>query len=336
MARVSVKISVIFWAIALLTGAGYCISRLLVFKQIFFEHAGLAVTQPEAAEAYQAHDTYNGTDDPRTQYIPKKIHQVFHNWKDPGNEELPEDWDKVRQTCIKANPDFKYKLWTEKSSREFIELEYPWFLRQYDRYRYPVQRVDAVRYFILLHEGGIYLDLDNGCKGDLTPLLYYPMWITDPGRGALSNNILASRPNHPFWDRLTQSLIPWAYDWFFPYMTISYASGQWFVTAIWEEYHRMLPKVEDNPNIEHRQYRLMMDDREGAAPSVFFTQERGGSWVNWDNRMFLIIGDHLFLFFLFLISSIALAVWGTTKLVRRYRSSSGYSRLKNLPDRYTI
>jgi hypothetical protein len=53
------------------------------------------------------------------------------------------------------------QLWTEKASREFIEKEYPWFLQTYDVYRYPVQRVDAVRYFLLLHYGGIYLDLDN-------------------------------------------------------------------------------------------------------------------------------------------------------------------------------
>lgn len=53
------------------------------------------------------------------------------------------------------------QLWSEKSSRDFIETHYPWFLRTYDRYRFPVQRVDAVRYFILMHYGGIYLDLDN-------------------------------------------------------------------------------------------------------------------------------------------------------------------------------
>jgi inositol phosphorylceramide mannosyltransferase catalytic subunit len=206
-------------------------------------------------------------------------------------------------------------------------------LRTYDRYRYPVQRVDAVRYFLLLHYGGIYLDLDNGCKGDLTPLLYYPMWITDPGRGALSNNILASRPHHPFWARLTHSLIPWSYDWFFPYATISYASGQWFESAIWEEYHSLLPPVDENSKHDHRLHRLMMDDREGADESVFFTQERGGTWVNWDNYLFLQIGDHLFLFLLLLLGTISAAIWLVVKGLRRYR---GYSRLKNQPNRYTI
>ena len=163
----------------------------------------------------------------------------------------------------------------------------------------------------------------------MTPLLYYPMWVTDPGRGALSNNILASSPHHPFWTRITQSLIPWDYNWFFPYVTISYASGQWFVSGIWQEYHSLLPPVSKNPEIEHRQYRLMMDDRDGADLSTYFTQERGGTWINWDNYLFLVIGDHLFLFFMILTAGLASTTWCCLRVQRRLRNSkaSGYSRL---------
>jgi inositol phosphorylceramide mannosyltransferase catalytic subunit len=53
------------------------------------------------------------------------------------------------------------QLWTDNSSRNFIEIQYPWFLSTYDGYRFPVQRVDALRYFLMLHYGGIYIDLDN-------------------------------------------------------------------------------------------------------------------------------------------------------------------------------
>jgi hypothetical protein len=53
------------------------------------------------------------------------------------------------------------QLWTEQTSREFIEKNYVWFLKTYDEYPFPVQRTDTVRYFLLRHYGGIYLDLDN-------------------------------------------------------------------------------------------------------------------------------------------------------------------------------
>ncbi|KAK4159034.1 nucleotide-diphospho-sugar transferase [Cladorrhinum sp. PSN259] len=324
--RLSIRVSVVFWGIFLLGGFIYIITSLLRFKQIFFEHAGLVLTQAEVAEAYANHSTDN-----RVEHIPKVVHQVFHNWKDPGNDMLPDDWFENRNNCIELNPDFEFMLWTEKKSRDFIEAEYPWFLRTYDGYRYKVQRVDAVRYFLLLHYGGIYMDLDNGCKAALDPLLYYPVWITDGGRGALSNNIIAAKPNHPFWTHITMSLISYDWNWFFPYITISFASGQWFETAVWEKYHSLLPAPPENQEIEHRLYRLIMDDRPEADEWVFFTQERGGTWVNWDNRLFLAVGDHLFWLFSVLIGSLALIFWVGMRCVRKYRS--GYSRLKNVPNR---
>lgn len=327
--RPSVRISVVFWLFAAFAFLVYFISHLTAFIHIFFQHAGITLTQVEAADAFK-----NDPGNTRTPHIPKIIHQVFHNWKQPGNDTLPDDWTRVRQTCIDHNPGWEYKLWTEKASRDFIELEYPWFLKTYDRYVFPVQRVDAVRYFLLLHYGGIYIDLDNGCSASLEPLTYYPMWITDGGRGALSNNVLASRPNHPFWTLLTQSLIPYNYHYFFPYATISYASGQWFETAIWEKYHAMLPAPEENPSIEHRVYRLMMDDREGADKWLYFTQERGGSWNHWDNYLFMMIGDHLIIFLLLIFSLIGATGWFALRIIRKKRD--GYTRLKNQPERHTV
>lgn len=53
------------------------------------------------------------------------------------------------------------QLWNVERSRSFIKKEYGWFLNTYDNYRFPVQRIDALRYFLMRHYGGIYIDLDN-------------------------------------------------------------------------------------------------------------------------------------------------------------------------------
>lgn len=53
------------------------------------------------------------------------------------------------------------KLWTDQSARSFIAENYPWFLETFDSYPYAIQRADVIRYFILAHFGGIYIDLDN-------------------------------------------------------------------------------------------------------------------------------------------------------------------------------
>ncbi|KAG4428941.1 hypothetical protein IFR05_015574 [Cadophora sp. M221] len=276
--------------IILLTAIVFLAFHIISFIHLFFEHAGLSINQDEILEAF-IKDTHATEAANRIQQIPKIIHQVFHNWADPGNDTLPTDWTVVSGTCKALNEGWEYMLWTESTSRQFIKDEYPWMLSTYDGYRFPVQRVDAVRYFLLFHYGGIYLDLDNGCLQNLSPLLYYPLWTTDGGRGALSNNILGSTPGHLFYKLLTKSLITYNYNYIFPYITISYASGQWFETSIWEKYHALLPKTGVSDVLKG--YRVMMDDRPGSDPWIFFTQERGGSWVNWDNRFWLWVGDHL-------------------------------------------
>lgn len=53
------------------------------------------------------------------------------------------------------------QLWTDAKSRELIATEYPWFLSTFDNYTHPIQRADAIRYFVLAHYGGVYIDLDD-------------------------------------------------------------------------------------------------------------------------------------------------------------------------------
>jgi mannosyltransferase OCH1-like enzyme len=85
--------------IVLLTAA-CLISRLVSFIQIFLEHTGIAITQDEIMNSHL-------TPNSRQQYIPKIIHQVFHDW---NNQSMPEDWKNVRQTCIDLNPGWEHKV----------------------------------------------------------------------------------------------------------------------------------------------------------------------------------------------------------------------------------
>jgi len=173
--RARITVSALLGLLAL----GYLLTHLIFFVQLFFEHSGVAITQEEIASAHTATDA-------RPQLIPKIIHQVYHDWnaeQNGGNETMPTDWDEVRHSCIDKNEDWTYmvcicltcmqgpeertastdlfQLWTASTSREFIQRYYPWFLSTYDNYKLPIQRVDSVRYFLMLHYGGIYIDLDN-------------------------------------------------------------------------------------------------------------------------------------------------------------------------------
>lgn len=69
------------------------------------------------------------------------------------------------------------QLWTNEKSREFIANEYPWFLETFDGYKYPIQRADSIRYFVLAHYGGTYIDLDDVCIAFISLIETLSDWI---------------------------------------------------------------------------------------------------------------------------------------------------------------
>lgn len=98
--------------------------------------------------------------------IPKIIHQT---WRDKN---IPEHLAAYTSSWKKMHPDWEYVLWTDDMNRKFIHDNHPHFLPVYDRYPTAIQRVDAVRYFILLKLGGVFVDLDFECLKNVSPLLY--------------------------------------------------------------------------------------------------------------------------------------------------------------------
>ena len=90
--------------------------------------------------------------------IPKILHQVYNmSGREP---ELRPDYAAYRQSWIRHHPDWEYRYWDHQSARALIASKYQFFLSTYDSYPYFIQRCDAVRYFILHHSGGLYVDMD--------------------------------------------------------------------------------------------------------------------------------------------------------------------------------
>lgn len=300
----------------------YAATRIVAFAQlfgIFTDHAGIRITQAEIA----AHHNNNSP------VVPKIIHQVFHNWHDANNDTIPAKWQLSRQSCLDLNPDWKQMFWSAKRSEEFIEKEYPWFLSAYKSYRHPVQRVDVIKYFVLRHYGGIYIDLDNGCSANLEPLTYYPAFTTDGGLGALSNNIVGGQPGHPLFVTITENLIRWNFNYLLPYVTVMFASGQWFMTAMWEKYHSDLSAdgtirgSADAGAGWKPLHRILMDMRPGADSWVFFDQVAGESWADWDYRILKIIGDHIVV----IVLLVGVLIYFVTRFCMNHRGRLGARRV---------
>ena len=133
--------------------------------------------------------------------VPRILHRM---WKTDDPATMPLAWNATYLSCIRAHPPgqggWELRLWSDQAIRDFIAAEYGWFLPEFDSYPRAIQRVDAARYFVLYHFGGVYVDLDVGCARSLEPLRHA---VSAPGKGAMfpltspcgvSNDVIFSAP----------------------------------------------------------------------------------------------------------------------------------------------
>lgn len=211
--------------------------------------------------------------DGKPELIPKIIHQTYKT------EDIPEQWKESQKKCIDLHPDYEYILWTDEMALKFIKEEYAWFLETFENYKYPIQRADAIRYFILSHYGGIYIDLDDGCERRLDPLLKVPAFVRKTSPLGVSNNVMGSVPRHPFYLKLLNSLKHYDKYWFIPYLTIMGSTGPLFVSVIWKQYKRW--GVPENGVV-----RIMQPADYKKHTYSFFSISKGSSW-HMDDAVFM-------------------------------------------------
>lgn len=135
-----------------------------------------------------------------SQEIPRRI---FQTWK--VRAPLPTEYETWSKTIKQHNPGYEYVLWDDTDNRDFIKEEFEWFLPKYDSYQSEINRVDAVRYFVLYYFGGFYMDLDVECLASLDSYVFgqdviFGRMGTDPNfSDSIPNAIMASRPRQEFW-----------------------------------------------------------------------------------------------------------------------------------------
>ncbi|CAK1358817.1 unnamed protein product [Cercospora beticola] len=246
------RLSLIFKAVPIL----YLVYLLhLAVKQISFDHFlgsssisfndfpfeyTTALQQSTADRQKLQYDYTSYPPSPSPDYdIPPAIHFIFfENLYETHTDRtlIPSMGSKAPELCQFHNPNFTITTWNASASRALLETHYPWFLPTYDSYRYPIQRVDAIKYFILYHFGGIYMDLDIACRRPLTPLLRWPAWLPKATPLGLNNDLMASRAKHPLMERMVKRLMPRNRWLVFPYVTIFWSTGPQFASDMVKEW----------------------------------------------------------------------------------------------------
>ena len=262
--------------------------------------------------------------------IPRILHQT---WKD---ENIPDRWIKPHTMCRKMHPNWEIIGWTDKSTREFIAEKYPQFLHTYDSYPYPIERVDAARYFIMYHFGGVYLDLDIGCYKPMDPLLRYPAMLPKTEPIGFSNDFMAARPKHPFFKQLIDALPYWNHNYWFPYLTVFLSTGPLFVDIQFGLYNNSL--IENNMVKSDVNTNDLISRSSDAVwvlepllyskgrPNSFFAHFQGSSWHEPDaGFVFFLWGFLARLYWILPLS--AILFYAFRRCYCRNRVATGYRRV---------
>lgn len=266
----------------------------------------------------------------KPQLIPKILHQTYKT------VEIPEHWKEGRQRCIDLHPDYEYILWTDQMALDFIEEQFPWFLDTFKNYRYPIERADAIRYFVLYHYGGVYLDLDDGCQRSLDPLLTAPAFLRKTSPTGVSNDVMGSVPGHPFYLKVMKSLKKYDRNWYVPYVTIMSSTGPLFISIIWKQYKR-------EENYEHdpmTKIKILQPADYKMHTYSFFTISKGSSWHMGDAVFVKSLASHILacvvagfvLVFSILYSEYCFYCWLSTRYSQKSKSSITFTRLETLND----
>lgn len=205
--------------------------------------------------------------------IPKIIHQTYKN------SSIPAVWQEAQQSCLdlhRKEDGWEYKLWTDDIMDDFIAKEYIWFLETYRGYPYPIQRADAIRYFVLAHYGGIYIDLDDGCNRALEPLLAYPAWVRKTVPTGISNDVMGAVPGHPFFRRVIDELQNYDRSWVLSYITVMASTGPLFLSIIWRHYSSEGWNAGDGE--DGGRVRILFPEEYQNFSWSFFTHHLGNSW----------------------------------------------------------
>jgi inositol phosphorylceramide mannosyltransferase catalytic subunit len=133
--------------------------------------------------------------------IPRILHQIWYQ----GEAQMPDKFRRFSEGWRANHPDWTFHLWNETTMRDFIAGNYAWFLPVYDGYPFNIQRIDAVRYFILDSMGGLYVDADIESLKPVDTLLEGCSLLVSRTLG-YNNAVVGSAPGHALWPVIFDAL----------------------------------------------------------------------------------------------------------------------------------
>jgi mannosyltransferase OCH1-like enzyme len=211
--------------------------------------------------------------------------------------------------------------WTDDKARDFISEEYPWFLDTWDTFPFNIQRADAIRYFVLHHYGGIYLDMDTLCNATI-PLhqiesdgsKHHAVFKSTTPTG-VSNDMMITSAHHPAFTKALSRIQlynditrPWAH--ILPHVAVMVSAGPLFLTMALKNY------LLEQPSLPETTVQVI----NATELEPYLTDYEGASWHHGDTKAIMWLGDRPWVWYLlgaiglgaglYLINMLMMKCWG--------------------------
>ena len=159
-------------------------------------------------------------------------------------------------------------------------------------YPYNIQRADSIRYFILHHYGGAYMDLDIGCRRRVDPLLHYPNVLAKTIPVGVSNDLMFSERKSSFMESVIHNLQTFNHKYFTHYATVMFSTGPMFISTIYGLWLNNHPNVTDDKDAVRVIPKSLYgkNAKLGTASQSFFDHYYGSSWHAGDAGFITFLG----------------------------------------------
>ncbi|KAK3937563.1 glycosyltransferase [Diplogelasinospora grovesii] len=196
-------------------------------------------------------------------------------------------WKDARQSCIDMHPGWDAYLWTDETANAFVAEHFPELHHMWKTYRYPIQRIDALRYMVLYHYGGVILDMDLQCKRALGPLRRFDFVAPAAHPQGFSIGFMMASRQNEFVGKLVSNLKRYNRHWLgLPYPTVMFSTGCHYASTIHAfQRNRAELKILSGPKDDIKMHRL-----NGPVSTPIFNHLGSSSWHSYDAAMIVSLG----------------------------------------------